>query len=141
MLIGMLVVFAIFLVFVRSLDHPWDLSDFITSRYLTIKLKGLLREKKNIKMDATANFFKLSITECHQTVKNLYEQVSLVAVEAYGINNVPHVSNLNVAYESPIKSKINMPNDDPTSKFVLPKFTKWMKIVKKYIKIHKKRNN
>ena len=83
------------------------------------------REKKNIKMDATANFFKLSITECHQTVKNLYEQVSLVAVEAYGINNVPHVSNLNVAYESPIKSKINMPNDDPTSKFVLPKLGEW----------------
>ena len=83
------------------------------------------REKKVINLDATANFFKIAITESHNTVKNMYEQVSLISVEAYGIKSVPHVSNLKVAYVSPMKTKINMPTDDPTSKFVLPKLGEW----------------
>ena len=78
------------------------------------------REAKIIRLEATANLFKLSITECHVGPRNMYDQVSLIAIEAYGIINVPHISELNLNISGAVKSKLNIATDDPTSTFVLP---------------------
>ena len=83
------------------------------------------RETKLIRLDTTANFVKLQITECHNTVRNLYEQVSLISVEIYGIKNVPHVSEFNIDFSPAVKSKNFKASEDPTSSFILPKLGDW----------------
>ena len=76
------------------------------------------REKKVINLDATANFFKIAITESN-TLKICTSKLAWYQLKLMESRN--HVSNLKVAYVSPMKTKLNMPTDDPHLSFCITK--------------------